>query len=75
MTQTISLTDITGGFVGQKFRRRVINNCYIMNCKVSGNSIAGGFIGNNTNGTIENCYVYDTVVSAPSTVGGMAGKK
>ena len=29
-----------------------------MNCKVSGNSIAGGFVGNNTNGTIENCYVY-----------------
>lgn len=71
---TISLTDITGGFVGQNSEGGVINNCYIMNCKVSGNSIAGGFVGNNTNGTIENCYVYDTVVSAPSTVGGMAGR-
>ena len=60
-----------GGLSGYNLTGGTVSNCYVTGT-VSGNSIVGGLVGNNS-GTVSNCYTACEVSSQTENAGGIAG--
>lgn len=73
-SESLTKTEIDGGFVNQIQQNSTIENCVSRNKSVYG-SLAGGFAGSVSSSKVINCHAYDCEIQGGSTVaGGFAGR-